>query len=93
MSERFIDSDGDWRNSTSAPKLANLAKLQQTINNAGMGDPRDAEIAKLRGLLREVEWRSPADITASGYCCVCGRVTGSGHLPDCRLAAALGDGT
>ena len=47
----------------------------------------EAEVATLRGLLRECEW---GNIGGSlQRCPICGCLTRHGHATDCRLAAAL----
>lgn len=51
-------------------------------------DEERATSARLRGLLREVEWNSGFWGDDSG-CSICGAPKTSGHAIDCRLAAAL----
>lgn len=55
----------------------------------------EAEVAGLRGLLREVQWRGVTkgyDYERACPICKANRDEAQPHKPDCRLAAALKEG-
>ncbi len=79
--------------------VAYLAEIDQHADKRkaqillGVISERDAEIARLRGLLARLEWSAPMvmDADTQGVCPVCyGGPPASGHMPDCWLAAELG---
>lgn len=61
-----------------------VARLAQTVTDTTQRFV--TEIARLRALLRELEW---ADGTEDGHCAVCHHRVPHQHTPDCRLKAAL----